>query len=127
MPLYSYECQRCGGVFDEFRKYEERDRAPTHCAGFEARRVFTPPMIVSEEKAYPRYESPATGRMVEGRRQHLEDLARSGCRIKEPGETAAYMKKVQSGELKKEREAQMAKAVEAAVNETAQGLGLSVG
>ena len=127
MPVYSYECEKCGSVFDEFRRYEDRDRTAEHCEGAAVRRVFTAPMILSEERAYPRYESPATGRMVEGRRQHLEDLARSGCRIKEPGETAAYMKKVQSGELKKEREAQMAKAVEAAVNETAQGLGLSVG
>lgn len=127
MPLYTYECLRCGGVYDEFRKYEDRDTQKMHCAGFETRRRFTPPMIVSEEKAYPRYESPATGRMVEGRRAHLEDLARSGCRVKEPGETEAYMKKVASGQLKREREEQMAKAVDTAVNEVARDMGLNVG
>jgi len=128
MPIYSYECEKCGNVFDEFRKYEDRERAPEHCDGAAVRRIFTVPMIVSEEKIYPAYESPATGKWVSGgRRAHLEDLARTGCRIKEPGETAAYMKKVASGELKKEREAQMAKAVEAAVDDVARGMGYNVG
>ena len=127
MPVYSYECQRCGCVYDEFRAYEDRDKEKMHCAGHEVRRVFTAPMIVSEEKAYAGYESPATGKWVEGRRAHLEDLARSGCRIKEPGESAAYMKKVASGELKREREAQMAKAVDSAVNEVARDMGFNVG
>jgi predicted nucleic acid-binding Zn ribbon protein len=127
MPVYSYECQGCGCVYDEFRAYEERDTEKMHCAGHHVRRIFTPPMIVSEEKAYAGYESPASGKWVEGRRAHFEDLARTGCRIKEPGESAAYMKKVASGELKREREAQMAKAVDTAVNEVARDMGFNVG
>lgn len=128
MPIYSYECLKCGVTFDEFRKYEERDFPPTHCDGVATKRIFTIPMIVSEEKIYPAYESPATGKWVAaGRRAHLEDLARTGCRIKEPGETEAYRKKVASGELKREREAQMNKAVEKAVDEVARDLGYNVG
>lgn len=124
MPLYSYECEKCGNVFDAFRRYEERDAAPEHCDGQAVRRIFTPPMIAPD---YPGYESPATGKWVEGRRAHAEDLARSGCRIKEPGETAAYMKKVASGELQREREAARAKAVEDAVHDVARGMGFNVG
>lgn len=128
MPIYSYECLKCGEVFDEFRRYEERDLPPMHCGGVATKRVFTVPMIASEEKAYPAYESPASGKWVPGgRRAHLEDLARTGCRIKEPGESEAYRKKVASGELKREREAQMNKAVETAVNETARDMGYNVG
>ena len=127
MPLYSYRCEKCDQVFDEFRKYEDRDHAPEHCDGAKVSRIFTVPMIASEEKTYPRYESPATGRWVQGRREHIEDLARSGCRIKEPGESDAYRKKVASGELRREREAQMAKAVDSAVNEVARDMGFNVG
>jgi putative FmdB family regulatory protein len=128
MPLYSYECQRCGCVFDEFRRYEDRDTAAVHCGGEETRRIFTVPMIVSEEKAYPAYESPGTGKWVAGgRRAHLEDLARCGCRVKEPGESEAYKKKVASGELRREREAAVAKAVDAAVNDAARSMGFNVG
>ena len=125
MPLYSYECQGCGCVFDEFRRYEDRDSSHgEHCEGQPKRRIFTPPMIAPD---YPGYESPASGKWIEGRRAHLEDLKRTGCRIRESGETEAYMKKVANGTLKKEREAEMAKAVEQAVTETARDMGYNVG
>lgn len=41
------------------------------------------PGVVRDYKAY---RSPATGKMVEGKRAHRDDLARSGCRIIERGE-----------------------------------------
>lgn len=35
---------------------------------------------------YKPYRSPATGKVIEGRRAHRDDLARSGCRLIERGE-----------------------------------------
>lgn len=41
---------------------------------------------------YAAYQSPATGKMIEGRRAHRDDLARSNCRIIEKGEHRAVYK-----------------------------------
>lgn len=38
------------------------------------------------QRDLPAYQSPATGKMIEGRRAHRDDLARSGCRLIEKGE-----------------------------------------
>ena len=39
------------------------------------------------------YESPVDGRVVDGRKQRREDLARSGCRPYEPGETRDFIER----------------------------------
>lgn len=58
---------------------------PIQCTvcGKEAPRI---PSLVRVFGDYQGYESPATGRWVEGRRARNEDLARSGCRPYESGE-----------------------------------------
>jgi hypothetical protein len=38
---------------------------------------------------YEAYDCPITGKMVDGRRDHRENLARHGCRILEKGEKEA--------------------------------------
>lgn len=43
-------------------------------------------------KDYEAYECPVTGKMIEGRAAHRENLKRTGCRIFEPGEREAYVK-----------------------------------
>lgn len=47
------------------------------------RAAFATPMISSD---YAAYDCPITGRPVEGRAAHRENLARHGCRILEAGE-----------------------------------------
>lgn len=47
-------------------------------------RQLSAPAIVAD---YPGYSCPVTGRWVEGRRAHEENLARQGCRVLETGET----------------------------------------
>jgi len=44
---------------------------------------FPTPMIRGE---YPAYECPVTGRVIEGRRAHEDNLKATGCRILETGE-----------------------------------------
>ncbi len=38
------------------------------------------------QRDYAAYQSPATGKVIEGKRAHRDDLARSGCRLIERGE-----------------------------------------
>jgi hypothetical protein len=64
---------------------------------------------------YPGYVSPSTGKWVEGKKAHLEDLKRSGCRIYEKGETEAYVKRLP--EIRKNAEKVIDTAVEAAARE----------
>ena len=65
------------------------------------------------------YECPVTGRWVEGRRQHEDNLKRTGCRLLEPGETEQYVRD------KGNRQKELDKAVETAVQTTAQELGIN--
>jgi len=47
---------------------------------------------------YPGYTCPVTGEWIEGRKAHRENLAKTGCRILEPGETSAVASRQQSSE-----------------------------
>ena len=87
MPLYDYKCQ-CGERFRRFlrlREYREPQTCP-HC-GETAEKVLSAPMVRPD---YAGYECPVTGKWVEGRRAHEENLKRTGCRVYEPGETQAF-------------------------------------
>ena len=59
---------------------------------------------------YAPYECPITGRMVEGRRAHVENLKRHGCRVLEPGESAEASR----------RRADSDRALEASIEATAE-------
>ncbi|WP_417814059.1 hypothetical protein [Thalassospira alkalitolerans] len=62
------------------------------------------PYIVSD---YQAYDCPITGRPVDGRREHRENLKQHGCRVLEPGE---------SREAPKRSEEQFNAAVDRAVD-----------
>lgn len=107
MPIYDYKCQ-CGRVTQRITSIAEY-RATTDCekCGQSAERFITSAPAVRGD--YPGYVSPATGQWVEGRKAHQEDLARSGCRVYEPGEKESMMR----------RQAAEASAMESAFAETA--------
>lgn len=42
---------------------------------------------------YPGYDCPRTGKWIEGRRAHVENLKLHGCRVLEPGEKNALDKR----------------------------------
>lgn len=44
---------------------------------------------------YSAYDCPVTGRMVEGRAAHSENLKRQGCRLLEKGESREQSRRVQ--------------------------------
>lgn len=86
MPVYSYECDACGGEFDRFLSLANY-RVPQKCVcGVLAKRVIKPTSIAVD---YPGYTCPVSGEWVDGKRAHEANLKKHNCRVLEPGETAA--------------------------------------
>lgn len=86
MPFYSYHCKRCDGVQDAYRHISGRHDGPVCCEAATSLCIVAPAVAAD----LPGYESPATGKWVEGRSARREDLRRSGCR---PYESAAEERK----------------------------------
>lgn len=107
MPLYSYKCS-CGKSFDRFLKIAEMQRfVQCECRLMATRQVVAPAV----RGDYPPYECPVTGKVIEGRVAHEENLKRTGSRVLEPGE---------AGNVSKYRAAEEAKfdaAIEATADE----------
>ena len=95
MPIYSYECDNCGGEFDRFLSLENYKQPQKCVCGAEARKVITAAMVITD---LPGYDCPVTGKWIEGRRAHEENLKRTGCRIYEPGETQQLVARKQADE-----------------------------
>ena len=85
MPTYSFECQSCTHIEDRFLRMSDYDvlQVCNECNRPMRRVILAPPMVTGD---YPGYECPVTGKWVEGRRAHEENLKRTGCRVLEPGE-----------------------------------------
>lgn len=81
MPFYDFRCPSCGHKEAHFRKIEQRDILPYHCAET-MERVISAPAIRPDIQAYV---SPASGKVVNSREQRREDLKREGCIENEPG------------------------------------------
>lgn len=86
MPLYSYKCAACGSRRDVFKPLAELDRVEycEACRSVASRQL----SAVAIRADYAGYSCPITGKWIEGRRAHQENLARHGCRVYETGETA---------------------------------------
>lgn len=83
MPVYSYRCQ-CGSEFDKFlplRAYREAQMCPD--CGQVAEKQLTPVAVAGDLAGYA---CPVTGKWIEGRKAHQENLRATGCRVLEPGE-----------------------------------------
>lgn len=87
MPLYTYHCETCAKNYSIFKKLAELNRLePCRvCESLEPMtRQVTAPMVVAD---YAPYDCPITGKRIEGRKAHQENLKKHGCRVLEPGET----------------------------------------
>lgn len=84
MPLYNYNCG-CGKCFSAWAPMAE-SASPALCPRCNqlAPRGVSAPRISSD---YAGYTCPVSGKWIEGRAAHEENLRRTGCRILEPGET----------------------------------------
>ena len=114
MPVYEYFCD-CGKRETAYRTVATRGDSPI-CHGPMTRQEVNRTFVSVD---YPAYVSPATGKVIEGKRQHIEDLKRSGCRIKEPGETRDFAKNASNI-----HEANINQAVDQAVDAAARDLGM---
>lgn len=118
MPLYDYRCAECGHIEEYAVKIADLDTTAFYHCATQMERMISAPRVAAD---YPGYECPVTGKWVEGRRQHQENLKRTGCRLLEPGETEQYKR-----DLPKRREQELEKAVNTAVDNAARDLGLNV-
>lgn len=86
MPTYCYKCKTpgCEEEFDRYlplARYDEEQGCPGCLQP--AEKVLTPVRVIGD---YAPYNCPITGQRIDGRKAHLENLKRHGCRIIEPGE-----------------------------------------
>jgi len=83
MPLYEFKCKTCGNHFDAFRPMSE-SALPLPCrCGASAERVLSAAAVRGD---FQGYSCPVTGKWVEGRKAHEENLKRTGCHVLEKGE-----------------------------------------
>lgn len=85
MPLYEYQCS-CGARFERVLPLARYDEPQLCECGKVAEKRLSAPAVMGD---YPAYTCPITGKLVEGRRAHNENLKRHDCRILEPGEREA--------------------------------------
>lgn len=76
MPVYSYCCAN-GHRFDRYLPLARYAEPQTCECGADSKKSIYPVAIRGD---LPGYESPTTGKWVEGRTARRDDLARSGCR-----------------------------------------------
>ena len=108
MPMYQFRCT-AGHVFDRLVPLAQFDEPQSCSCGAAASRQIVAPAIRTD---YAGYTCPVSGKWIEGRAAHRENLARTGCRVLEPGETSALKARQQSSEA----------ALEAALDSTAEEL-----
>lgn len=120
MPLYSYKCQKCGDVFDSFSTIADRD-TKTHCES-PANRILAAPRVIPD---YPGYSCPKTGKWIEGRIAHNENLKRLGCRVMESGdmESLARIRKEKQREFENSLDTSIEKTLRTLPSEKIQALG----
>lgn len=121
MPLYSYVCSCCEKrqqIYLPIARYKEPQfcQTPGCHSGEPLTKIIEAPYVAVD---YGGYISPATGKWVEGRKQHIEDLKQSNCRILEPGESRDEMKKTE------QRQVALEKSIDEAVERTASELGIT--
>ena len=93
MPIYEYECPRCGRVQDAYNRVEDRKNGPV-CCGAETQQVITraPLGFVAMDICY---DSPIDGRPITSKAARIEDLKRNGCRPYEAGEKEEWIRRRQ--------------------------------
>lgn len=107
MPLYDYQCD-AGHRFDRIVKLQNLSEEQFCFCGRSASRVIRAPAVRGD---YAGYDCPVTGKWIEGRKAHNENLKRHGCRVFERGEKEAAMKH------HAREEAALDKSVDATVDE----------
>lgn len=85
MPLYDFICAE-GHRFERHVKLADFEAEQFCACGVSATRAISSVRI---NRDYEAYNCPITGKLIDGRRAHQENLKQHGCRILEPGEAEA--------------------------------------
>jgi putative FmdB family regulatory protein len=90
VPIYTYACPDCHQQFDLYRTIDamQQQEACSSCGGI-AHKAITAPLIKGDLSGY---SCPISGKWIEGRRAHVENLKKHGCRVYEAGETRDFIK-----------------------------------
>lgn len=116
MPLYEYRCD-AHGKFSGWAKMAERHMPQAcPCCGMFSTYTISAPRVFSD---YEGYESPASGKWIEGKKARIEDFARTGTRPYEKGEMEQA--KVRARLAEAAQEAEIDAAVETTMTEILNG------
>lgn len=75
MPIYEYECQKCGAFFEQFAPMSEcRDPKKCDCGGLGKRVITSPKQVMPDFEAF----IDNTGTYIGGRSSYREHLKRVG-------------------------------------------------
>lgn len=126
MPLYLYRCPACGKKRDVLKRIADLDREES-CEACETtmERQLSAPRVIAD---YAGYNCPITGKWIEGRRAHEENLKRHGCRVLEAGETEQVSRNraAEDAKLDKEIEATAEQFVETLPSDKREALGVAL-
>ena len=91
MPIYDFSCPACYWQEKDLTMPIAEMELGVICpkCGGPMVQLLPAPRVQMD---YGDYLCPVTGKLVSGRTQHRENLARQGCRVVEQGETAEYHK-----------------------------------
>jgi putative FmdB family regulatory protein len=105
MPTYEYKCPT-HGKFTELRMMSARhDDAKCKKCGTVSPYTISAPRVFGD---FVPYESPASGRWIEGKRQRIEDMARTGTRPYEEGEMQDQARRAADAEKEADHEVDVA-------------------
>lgn len=96
--MYLYKCPVCGGKREVMLKIAELD-SPVPCLhdDFPMNRQVTAPYVQGDLQGY---DCPVSGKWIEGRKAHEDNLKRTGCRLLEPGESNNFRQSQRQDEEK---------------------------
>lgn len=107
MPVYEYQCE-CGNRFDRYLPLVNyKDPQTCECGNIAAKRL-SRPNIQGDSQGY---DCPVTGKWIEGKKAHKDNLRRHGCHVLEAGEKSDVEKR------RKQEELSLDKAVDSTVDE----------
>lgn len=114
MPIYDYHCSVCNHSREVAKPLALLDRVErcTNC-DFAMNRQVSAPMVRGD---YPGYDCPVTGKWIEGKRAHEENLKKHSCRVLEGGETREFQRR------RKDDEKKLDDAVDATVEQFVEAL-----
>lgn len=122
MPVYEFKCNNNHSFTRFLRLADFNETQICKRCGQVAERQISAPMVVGD---LPPYDCPITGKLIEGRKAHEDNLKRHGCRVFEAGETQDFKKRKASEEeaLFKQIDASVEEFVSKATPEKREALG----